>query len=254
VLNLPDKLVFLGRVQKNLMARGTAIFTYHKIGPPPQHCRDPFLYTKVEEFDRQLTALREIGFPPARLGEIIPPGNPSAGKFVVTFDDGFKNVLDYGLEILARHQIPAIQFIVSDFIGKQNEWDIAKGDSAETLMDAAQIKQWLAAGHEIGSHSATHRNLKQLGVADAREEIVASKKALEDRFGVGVRHFCYPFGGWTPQTRDLVAEAGYQTASTVEFGVVETKADPFTLQRIIPLSRGDVTRKMIHRLARKAGL
>jgi len=254
VLGLPDNLVFLGRVQKNLMARGAAIFTCHKIGAPPKNCRDPFLYTKVDEFDRQLTALREIGFQSVRLGEILPPGNSSAGKFVITFDDGFRNVLDLGLEILARHQTPAIQFIVSDFIGKQNEWDIAKGDSAEPLMDAAQIKQWLAAGHEIGSHSTTHRNLKQLNAADAREEIAASKKALEDKFGVEVRHFCYPFGGWTPQTRDLVVEAGYQTACTVEFGVIDAKSDPFTLQRIIPLSRANLTRKMIHRLARKAGL
>ncbi|HWC60709.1 MAG TPA: polysaccharide deacetylase family protein [Verrucomicrobiae bacterium] len=254
VLGLPDNLVFLGRAQKNLMARGAAVFTYHKIGAPPKNCRDPFLYVKVEELDRQLTALREIGFRPAHLGGISSPGNSLAGNFVITFDDGFLNVLDLGLELLARHQIPAIQFIVSDFVGKQNEWDIAKGDSAEPLMDAAQIKQWLAAGHEIGSHSATHRNLRQLNAAEAREEICGSKKALEDKFGVEIRHFCYPFGGWTPAARDLVAQAGYQTACTVEFGVVEAKADPFTLRRIIPLSRADLTRKIVHRLAGKIGL
>jgi peptidoglycan/xylan/chitin deacetylase (PgdA/CDA1 family) len=254
VLGLPDNLVFLGRAQKNLMARGAAVFTYHKIGAPPQGCRDPFLYTKIVEFDRQLTTLREIGFRPARLGGVISPGNSFAGNFVITFDDGFRNVLDLGLEVLARHQIPAVQFIVSGLIGKQNEWDIAKGDSAEPLMDAAQIKQWLAAGHEIGSHSVTHRNLKQLNAAEAREEIFGSKKALEDTFGVEIRHFCYPFGGWTPAVRDLVAEAGYLTACTVEFGTVEAKADLFALRRIIPLSRADLTWKIVHRLGRRIGM
>jgi peptidoglycan/xylan/chitin deacetylase (PgdA/CDA1 family) len=253
VLGLPDNLVFLGRAQKNLFARGAAVLTYHKVGPPPQPCRDPFLYARVEELDRQLAALREIGFRAVRLGDLLPPANSFAGKFVVTFDDGFQNVLDLALPVLARHQVPAIQFIVSGFIGKQNDWDIAKGDAAERLMDTAQIKQWLAAGHEIGSHSVSHRNLKQLSPAEAREEIFASKKALEDAFGVEIRHFCYPFGGWTPAVRDLVAAAGYQTACTVDFGVVETNQDPFALRRIIPLSRGDVTRKIIHRLARKIG-
>lgn len=251
---LLGNLVFLGRAQQKLMARGAAIFAYHKISAPPGDTCDPFLYTRAEEFERQLTALRDGGFRAVRLGEITAPAGGAAKKFVITFDDGFQNVLERGLEILSRHKAPAMQFIVSDFIGKQNDWDLAKGDSAEPLMDAAQIREWLDAGHEIGSHSATHPNLKELSAARAREEIFSSKKLLEDKFGVEVRHFCYPFGGWTPLARDLIGEAGYQTACTIEFGVNDAGADPFTLRRIIPLAGGDLARKVFHRLARKAGL
>jgi peptidoglycan/xylan/chitin deacetylase (PgdA/CDA1 family) len=251
---LLGNLVFLGRAQKKLMARDTAIFAYHKIGAPPPNSRDRFLYTRVEEFDSQLAALHAAAFRAARLGDLAAPAGDRAGKFVITFDDGFRNVLELGLAILARRQTSAIQFIVADFIGQQNDWDIAKGDSAEPLMDAAQIKDWLAAGHEIGSHSATHRNLKGLSPAEAREEIFGSKKKLEDRFGVEVRHFCHPFGGWTPVTRDLVIAAGYQTACTIEFGINEANADPFSLRRIIPLSRRDLLRKVFHRLARRGGI
>jgi peptidoglycan/xylan/chitin deacetylase (PgdA/CDA1 family) len=250
---LPGNLVFMGRAQKELMTRGAAILAYHKIGAPPGNTSDPFLYTRTEEFAQQLTALRAGGLQAARLDEMTAAKN-SAGKFVVTFDDGFRNVLELGLDVLSRHQVPAIQFIVADFVGKQNDWDIAKGDSAEALMDAAQIKDWLAAGHEIGSHSFRHRNLKRSSDAEAREEIFRSKKMLEDTFGVEVRHFCYPFGGWTPRARDLVVEAGYRTACTIEFGINAAGADPFTLRRIIPLSRTDVLRKAFHRVKRKAGL
>ena len=254
VLGFPGNLVFLGGAQKGLMARGAAILTYHKIGVPPATSRDPFLYAGVEDFDGQLTALRDAGFRIARLGEVISAREDRAKKFVITFDDGFKNVLEGGLEILSRQKAPAVQFIVSNFIGRQNAWDIAKGDVGEPLMDAVQIKEWLAAGHEIGSHTATHRNLKTLSAVEAREEIFGSKKLLEDKFGVAMRHFCYPFGGWTPAVRDLVVEAGYQTACTVEFGVNDATADPFGLRRIIPLSRGALLRKIFHRLARKTGL
>ncbi len=47
-------------------------------------------------------------------------------------------------------------------------------------------------GHQIGAHTRTHPVLTEIPAARAREEIAASKKALEDRFGFAVKHFCYP--------------------------------------------------------------
>jgi len=233
------------------MAQGAAIFTFHKIAAPPANTRDPFLYTDPGKFDGQLTSLCAFNLQAARLNDVRASLNGSARKFVVTFDDGFRNVFELGLEILSRHRVPAMQFIVAEFIGKQNAWDINKGDSAEPLMDAVQIKEWLAAGHEIGSHSATHPNLKRLGVAEVKQEVFDSKKSLEDKFGVPIRHFSYPFGGWTPAVREQVIAAGYETACGVEFGVNLPGADPFALRRIIPLSRFDLWRKVIHRLAQR---
>jgi len=118
-------------------------------------------------------------------------------------------------------------------------------------MDEIQVREWLAAGHEIGSHSMTHRNLRHVSPGDAREEIAASKKALEDRFGVEVPHFCYPFGSWNDSVRDLVAAAGYRTACTVLFGVNPPGTSPFELRRIIPLSAARLLNKIRHRALRK---
>jgi peptidoglycan/xylan/chitin deacetylase (PgdA/CDA1 family) len=246
VANPFEQKVFLSGAQRKLMAQGVTVFTYHKLGLPPGGSRDPFLYTKAEDFDRQLAALHENGFQTVRLGEL--DFQSTENKVAITFDDGFRNAFEHGLKILSRHKTPAIQFIVAGLIGKQNNWDISKGDAAEPLMDAAQIKDWLAAGNEIGSHSITHRNLKKLTAGEAREEISSSKKFLEDKFGREVRHFCYPFGGWTPAVRELVVEAGYASACSVEFGVNDATADQFALRRIIPLSRADLLRKAAHRL------
>ncbi|MEY2467262.1 MAG: hypothetical protein QOD03_1783 [Verrucomicrobiota bacterium] len=244
-----EQKVFLGRSQRKLMAQANPIFTYHKIGVAPSQTSDPFLYATSEKLNRHLSMLEQAGFSTVKLEEVVV--DESKARAVITFDDGFQNVFENGLEILARHKTPAIQFIISGAIGKKNDWDIAKGDVAETLMDAHQIREWLAAGHEIGSHTITHRNLKKLSAAEAREEIFSSKKVLEDTFGVTVKHFCYPFGGWTTAVRELVAEAGYATACTVDFGMNETGADPFALRRIIPLSRGELLRKVFHRLMQK---
>jgi peptidoglycan/xylan/chitin deacetylase (PgdA/CDA1 family) len=251
-INMPgsfEQKVFLSRAQRNLMTRGNPIFAYHKIGVAPSQTSDPFLYGTPENLNRHLSMLKEAGFFTVKLDEIVT--DESKLRTAITFDDGFQNVFEYGLEILARHQTPAIQFIVTGAIGRQNDWDIAKGDVAEPLMNASQIKEWILAGHEIGSHTITHHNLKKLSAAEAREEIFSSKKFLEDTFGVTVKHFCYPFGGWTPSVRNLVNEAGYATACTVDFGVNETGADPFALRRIIPLSRGELLRKVFHRLMQR---
>jgi len=150
----------------------------------------------------------------------------------ITFDDGFENTLDHALEPLRQNQFRAIQFIVAARMGQHNIWDLPDGEVAAPLMDAAQLRDWLAAGHQIGSHSLTHPRLTQLSLDAAREEIHASKKLLEDTFGVPVGHFCYPNGDWNPAIRDLVAEAGYVTACTTEFGVNKPEDSPLSLKRI----------------------
>jgi len=243
-------LVFLGRAQRKVLERGTPILTYHKIGTPPSATRDPFLYATPVMVDRHLAALARAGLRLVSLSELTSRLG-DRNQVAITFDDGFQSVLEGGLEVLTKHKACAIQFLVSGFIGKRNEWDVEKQDVPEPLMNAAQIRQWLAAGQEIGSHSATHRNLKRLNLAEVREEITGSKKALEDQFGVAVQHFCYPFGGWTPAVHDLVGEAGYTSACSVQFGVNDATTDPFALRRIIPLSSGELVRKVIHRLRRK---
>jgi len=93
------------------------------------------------------------------------------------------------------------------------------------------VREWISAGHEIGSHSLTHPFLTRLTVEKAREEISASKKKLEDLFGKPIEHFCYPYGDWNETVRDLAQEAGYKTACTTDTGINGAEDSPFTLKR-----------------------
>jgi peptidoglycan/xylan/chitin deacetylase (PgdA/CDA1 family) len=243
--------LFLSAAQRKLWGAGLPVFVYHRIALPPPGAQDPFLYVAPRRLDEQLTALDAAGCSAVTLDEMQSAPDHWRNKFVITFDDGCRDVFEQALAILSRQRCPAIQFIVSDFIGKRAEWDVVKGDVPESLMDQAEIKEWLAAGHQIGSHSATHPNLKRLPPSDAREEIFASKKRLEDSFGVAVQHFCYPFGVRNEAVRGLVAEAGYRTACTMDFGVNTAATPRFALHRIAPLSGWELWRKAIHRLGRK---
>lgn len=217
---------------RGLFESAVPILTYHKLGPRPRGVRLKGLYVSTELFARQLAELREAGFNAANIDRNLAlESKPSERPIVLTFDDGFSNVLRHGAPLLATNKFRAIEFLVADLIGKTNEWEQREGETAEPLMDATQVREWLAAGHEIGSHTLTHPHLPQLSAAAAREEISASKKKLEDIFGRPVHHFCYPFGDWNESVRDLVMEAGYRTACTTMAGVNAPGAPLYTLKR-----------------------
>ena len=224
---------------------------YHYLGAAPTDSHDPYLYVTARQLDAQCAALTARGYSSASLSEVAAAsreGRMLPGKVVITIDDGARNFCEGGIEVLARHGFRAIQFLVAGQIGGTNEWDARHGHPVVPLMDAGQIREWLQAGHEIGSHSLTHRNLSKLGEAEARAQIFDSKKLLEDQFGVPVRHFCYPHGKFNALTESLVAGAGYETACTTLFGVNGPGQNLQELQRIQPLSTTELLGKVIHRM------
>jgi len=237
------------------------ILTYHKLGPRPVGARLKGLYVSRKLFSQQLAELKAAGWVSTDLAGVRPspgaagpersegnsstsrqlePAAPGDGRtlaigpkrFVITFDDGFRSVIEHALDPLREHQFRAIQFIVADRIGRRNEWDLSSGEICKPLMDAAEIRAWLDAGHQIGSHSLTHAFLTRMPLEQAREEISSSKKQLEDRFGIRVKDFCYPYGDWNPAVRDLVVDAGYETACTTQFGVNTLAESPWALKRV----------------------
>lgn len=211
-------------------AGGLPILTYHCLGPRPRRVRLKGLYVGTALFGRQLAELRAAGFAAEGLDTALD--RQAAGPVVaLTFDDGCRNVWEHGLPLLAAHGCHATQYLVADLIGRSSEWQARSGSPAEPLMDEVQVREWLAAGHGIGSHTCSHPWLTRIPEADAREEIHASRRKLEDRFGVPVTDFCYPYGDWNPRVRDLVAAAGYRTAVTTESGVNPAGADLLSLRR-----------------------
>jgi peptidoglycan/xylan/chitin deacetylase (PgdA/CDA1 family) len=177
--------------------------------------------------------LLRAGYWSGELGAVNKPAKEPGRRYVgLTFDDGYVSVLRHGLEALAQHGFRAVQFLPADMLGRTNEWDAGPGERGERIMSVMEVREWLAAGHEIGSHSCTHAWLTRVGAAQAREEIFASKKKLEDLFGRAIEHFCYPYGDWNAGIRELVGEAGYATACTTQFGVNPPGTDALGLRRM----------------------
>ncbi len=216
---------------RDLFATGSPVLTYHHVGPRPRGVRLKGLYVSSKLFARQIAELKTEGFESGGFGG-VKLSEVESKRVFLTFDDGFSDVFENALAPLREHEFRAIQFLVADLLGKTSEWQKTSGDVPGKLMDETQIKDWLAAGQEIGSHTKTHPRLTQIPVSQAREEIFGSKKKLEDTFGKTVGHFCYPYGDWNPAVRDLVQEAGYKSACTTKFGVNTSETDAFVLKRI----------------------
>jgi peptidoglycan/xylan/chitin deacetylase (PgdA/CDA1 family) len=223
---------------------------YHKLDMPRLNTPRKGLLVPAHLFEKQLRELSEAGWRSASLDDYLERG-PQSNSVVITFDDGFESVWRNGMKPMAEFGFRAIQFLVPGCIGKFNHWDFADAPSGEKLMDDAQIRDWLAAGHEIGAHTMTHPFLTRLPLEKARAEIRDSKHALEDRFSVAIRHFAYPYGDWNPAVRDLVREAGFVSAVSTEYGVNSAVQDPWTLRRVasyFPLSeRGNLFKVFIVR-------
>ena len=214
---------------RELFESGNPVLTYHKLGPRPGKVRLKGLYASAGLFRRQLTELKAAGFTSGSLKDCAGPSQ--SRRIVLTFDDGYVNVLRHAVAPLAATGFKAIQFLPANLLGRCNEWDVTLGETPEAIMDVAQVREWLAAGQLIGSHTLDHPYLTQIPGAAAREQVVASKKKLEDLFGMVIEHFCYPYGDWNLAVSDLVAEAGYRTACTTEVGVNFPTDSPFALKR-----------------------
>jgi len=211
--------------------KSRCILTYHHVGPRPRGVRIKGLFVGPRLFARQMEELSEEKFSARTYRDPAKANLSGQREVLLTFDDGFVDVLENALPILKQYNFCSIQFLVADLLGRTNEWQQKAGDISQPLMNEEQIREWLSAGQEIGAHSLTHPWLTRIPLMQAKEEITASKKKLEDWFGRPVEHFCYPYGDWNPAVRDLVQEAGYKTACTTERGSNEAGQDLFALKR-----------------------
>jgi len=226
-LSLPEYYTELAPFE-DLFHQGRAILCYHKIASPPRKARIKGLYLDPALFSRQMEQLSSSGF----ISDL--PALPAAtGKnlLTITFDDGFLNNLTEAVPLMQKNNIRAINYLVADRIGQASDWEAREGGEADSLMNEPQIKEWLSAGHWIGAHTCTHPRLSLLSRDHAKEEIVASKKKLEDRFGLPVEHFAYPYGDYNQTTVELVREAGFKTACTMHRGINASDTSRFELKR-----------------------
>ena len=211
------------------------ILMYHQIDEPPQRGTAlRGLIVAPSSFAWQMRMLRLMGYKGLSMRDLEPYlHGEQQGKVVgITFDDGYQNNLTHALPALKANGFTATCYGVSSMVGGTNAWDAGKV-AQKPLMTKQDLLAWHGAGMDVGSHTQTHANLKELPDEAARQQIVQSKAELEQLLGDEVRHFCYPYGWFQAQHEEMVHTAGYVTATSTRRGRVQAGDNPYALNRIM---------------------
>ncbi|MEN3432659.1 polysaccharide deacetylase family protein [Brucella melitensis] len=226
------------------------ILLYHQIAPLPAK-NIPFrgLLVHPDRFRSQMRWLKRLGYQGLSLRDAMPyiKGEKTGKVAVITFDDGYLNVLENAGPVLAEYGFTATNYFVANQVGGSNVWDQPIGVPKTPCMSVAQLREWADLGHEVGAHTLDHVALSKVPEDEARRQIAQSKTVLEDMLGTQVTNFCYPYGDNTPLHREMVREAGYETATTTVRARARPTDDPFGIPRIY-VRRRDLWPKFVVRL------
>ena len=193
----------------------------------------------VKNFERQIAYLSKNGYHSLTLSEMIENrDNLPRKSVVITLDDGYKDNLTNALPILQKYNFKATIFVIVNRF--DNDWSIyrkAKNANVVNHIDKlsdSDIKTLIKSGLiEIGAHTMNHKNFSKLSLRQKEDEILESKKTLEEKFAITCKTFSYPFGIYDRGDEDLVKKLGFIGATTTQMAQVDLQKDSlFLLPRI----------------------
>jgi peptidoglycan/xylan/chitin deacetylase (PgdA/CDA1 family) len=228
--NLPS----LGEIG-HATGRPIPILMYHNLGRPPKGAPLRKLYVRPGSFFRQMALLRLLGYRGLSMREAMPylRGQMQGKVAAITFDDGYADTVELALPALLRFGHSATCYVVSQRVGQHNIWDADRLGVHKSLMNEDQLRQWNAAGMEVGAHSRSHPHMTSCDDASLWAEVAGSKADLEAFLQAPVTQFCYPYGSYDERVVEAVRAAGYEAATTTRRGRAEVGADVFTLSRVM---------------------
>ncbi|HEY2573528.1 MAG TPA: polysaccharide deacetylase family protein, partial [Verrucomicrobiaceae bacterium] len=189
------------------------------------------MMVSVPTFRAQMQALKDAGIPVIPMSDLLAwrrgEKNIPDECVVITLDDGWVGEYHLAFPILKEFGYPFTIYLYKKYVNI--------GGRSMTL---AQIKEMLANGGELGSHTISHQSLpKKAGKTEGQyqewlhDEIVESKKWLEETLGVPCRTLAYPFGNKNDEIIQLAMDAGYEAAFTVNPQKISWDTPPGKLGR-----------------------
>jgi peptidoglycan/xylan/chitin deacetylase (PgdA/CDA1 family) len=144
-----------------------------------------------------------------------------AKPVVITFDDGYRDVLFNAAPVMKRLGMRATAYVIT---GRISGSDVS-------FLSWAMLHALEQDGIEIGSHTVNHHELPSLNDPTALQELIQSRHALELHLHHPVQWFAYPAGKFDAHSEDLVRQAGYVLAVTTQPGSLQDARAPFALHR-----------------------
>jgi peptidoglycan/xylan/chitin deacetylase (PgdA/CDA1 family) len=211
------------------------VLMYHRVGRLPYQPTPTSTKLTVQPavFKAQMEWLARHGFHAitvAQLYAALERRKPLPSRPVlITFDDGYRDVLHYAAPVLRRLGMPAVAFIITDRVSGPDP----------SFLTWPQLRDLERDGFTIGSHTVHHLPLPSLPAAQVLAELTQSRATLERHLGTAVAWFAYPDGAENASVVQLVRKAGYRLAFTTQTGFTQYAREPLLLHRDeIPRSDG----------------
>jgi peptidoglycan/xylan/chitin deacetylase (PgdA/CDA1 family) len=164
-------------------------------------------------FEKQIERLAKAGWRTLGLDEVIACAigerTAAPNELAITFDDGYRGLREHAFPVLEAHGFRATCFVITDYAGKLNRWDVAYGGRRFAHLAWRDMRAWQGRGIEFASHTATHPRLTRCSSDQVREELSRSRADMAGRLGVETPAVSYPFGAFGEREERLAREAGY---------------------------------------------
>jgi peptidoglycan/xylan/chitin deacetylase (PgdA/CDA1 family) len=210
------------------------ILLYHAVDVSPPEWIAPFT-VRPDVFRSHLDTIVGLGLHPLTVSSLIDrlfaerplPERP----VVITFDDGFADMVEVVAPALAARALPATVYLTTGALRDD-------GPNDRHCLPPAHMLSWDQLGTlerfgiEIGAHTETHRPLDLLPAAEAGREIATSKSRLESALAHPVRTFAYPHGYYDRRVCALVQRAGFDSACAVKNALSSARDEQFALARL----------------------
>jgi peptidoglycan/xylan/chitin deacetylase (PgdA/CDA1 family) len=189
-----------------------AVLAYHKVGTPEVGGT----WCTRQQFRAHLTALAAAGWNACDVVRFEswlhtePPAAAAPARQVLfTFDDGYVDFATHAWPELQKLGWPALLFVVTDFVGRRATWGLPLPGHRALHLDWPALRDLVRDGVAIGSHAATHRDLRRVDARALERELAGSRAALEDALGIAIHSVAYPFGRTNACVQAAAREAGY---------------------------------------------
>lgn len=196
------------------------VLLYHRIGAAEG---DPFAVAP-EQFSEQVRLIAASGRTPVTIGELAEGiqgrGPLPARPVALTIDDAYEDTPRAVAESLAN-DLPVTVYVTTGTLDRPG------------MLSTPQLRALAGIGPkvELGAHSESHPHLDSLPPADVRQELLASKRSLEQVVNRPVETFAYPHGAYDESVRAAVIDAGYRSATAVKNAISHPGDDPWAIAR-----------------------
>lgn len=149
----------------------------------------------------------------------------SKPSFLITFDDGYKNILS-AKDFFMEKRLHPVLFMVSD--PENADRDVLRTNLP--LLNKAELLALIKAGWVVGCHTGTHPDFS-ITKGSCHQEIFVSKLTLEKQIGQKVDYFAYPKGRRTTEHVKMLRRAEFKLGFTMDDQLITDHTDPLQIPR-----------------------